>query len=98
MGAEASSEIEVVVNDPLSVGPSLRRVRQDAHLSQRELGQRIGLSQPAVARLEAGSLAPTLATVQRIATALGHDVVLRLCAANGERGPAIPAINEASDV
>ena len=48
----------------------VRTLRQARGISQSELARRIGSTQPAVARLEAGGVAPTIETLERIADAL----------------------------
>jgi ribosome-binding protein aMBF1 (putative translation factor) len=45
--------------------------RVEQGLSQAELGRILGMSQPAVARLEAGDHEPTLKTLRRISHGLG---------------------------
>jgi transcriptional regulator with XRE-family HTH domain len=41
-----------------------------------ELAQRTGTSQPSIARLERGQVSPTVITLDRIARALGTDLVI----------------------
>jgi ribosome-binding protein aMBF1 (putative translation factor) len=53
------------------VGERVRQAREGAGISQRELARRMGTSQSAVDRLEAGGVGATLTTLQRVATALG---------------------------
>jgi|HubBroStandDraft_1064217.scaffolds.fasta_scaffold101609_1 ribosome-binding protein aMBF1 (putative translation factor) len=60
------------------VGERVREAREGAGLSQRELARRMGTSQAAVARMEAGSVGATLTTLQRAATALGREVQVEL--------------------
>jgi transcriptional regulator with XRE-family HTH domain len=59
----------------------LRELRENAGLSQRELAERLECQQPAIARLESGTIRPNLATLDRIAEALGfefqHQIVSR---------------------
>jgi ribosome-binding protein aMBF1 (putative translation factor) len=50
--------------------------RADHELTQAALARRLGMSQPAVARLEAGHHEPSLATLVRLARHLG--ITLRL--------------------
>lgn len=59
-----------------SVGARLRSLRRAAGLTQSDLAQRLGTTQSAVARLEAGRQRLSLATVQRTAIELGCDVEL----------------------
>lgn len=50
---------------------SLADAREQAGLTQTEVAQRMGTTQPAVARLEAGDSDPRLSTVERYAQAVG---------------------------
>lgn len=52
--------------------------RRAAGLSQGEVAGRMGTSQPAVARLEAGQVDARMSTVQRYADAIGADLRLGL--------------------
>jgi transcriptional regulator with XRE-family HTH domain len=61
-----------------SPGKSIREMRLDTGLSQRELARRARTSQPAIARYEGGVAAPALDTLQRLAAACGREVSLRL--------------------
>lgn len=54
----------------------VRRMRRAAGLSQRDLAQRAGTSQPAIARYERGAATPSWATLQRLAAACGWRVRL----------------------
>ena len=54
----------------------VRALREAEGLSQSELARRIGSTQPAIARLEAGGVAPSIDTLQRIANALGLELVV----------------------
>lgn len=58
------------------LGVSVREHRAAAGMTQTELARRSGTSQPAIARLEAGGAEPTVATLRRIADALGVDLVV----------------------
>lgn len=49
----------------------LREARRSAGLTQRELAERAGTSQPAVARYERGTAVPTLTTLERLLLACG---------------------------
>ena len=48
--------------------------RRAAGLSQGEVAERMGTSQPAVARLEAGQVDARMSTVQRYAAAVGAQL------------------------
>ena len=60
------------------VGERIRAARETAGLSQRDLAARMGTSQAAVARLEAGGVGATLTTLQRVAVALGLELNIDL--------------------
>lgn len=66
----------------LDVGDKVRDAREAAGLSQRELAARMGTSQAAVARLEAGGVGATLTTLQKVAGALDLKVTVELSAAS----------------
>ena len=48
--------------------------RRDARLTQAELAQKIGTTQSAIARLEAGRVSPSITTLRRYAEAPGHQL------------------------
>jgi len=60
------------------VGERVREAREAAGLSQRDLAARMGTSQAAIARLEAGGVGATLTTLQRVAAALGLELNVEL--------------------
>ena len=53
-----------------------RRVRTDAGLTQAELAERMGTTQSAIARMEGGGVRPTLETLEKLARAIGSDLVV----------------------
>lgn len=52
------------------------RLRTEAGLTQAELADRIGTTQSAVARMEGGGTRPTLDTLEKVASAVGADLVV----------------------
>lgn len=62
----------------MDIATIVRQARTQAGLTQAELAERAGTSQPAVARLEAGQGSPSLATVERLVGAAGYDLGLSL--------------------
>jgi ribosome-binding protein aMBF1 (putative translation factor) len=66
----------------LEVGEQVRDAREAAGLSQRELAARMGTSQAAVARLEAGGTGATLTTLQKVAAAMDLKVTVELSTAS----------------
>lgn len=61
-----------------SFGGLLRQLRLRASLSQQQLAARLGTTQSAVARLEAGAVQPKLATLEKLAEALGEDLLVHV--------------------
>lgn len=57
-----------------SVGARLRRLRRARRLTLKELGDRAGLSESFLSQLERGRTGATIASIQRIAEALGVEV------------------------
>jgi DNA-binding XRE family transcriptional regulator len=49
-------------------------LREQTHLSQKAMAQRINTSQPAIARLETGAVDPRLSTIQRYAAGIGKRI------------------------
>ena len=62
----------------MDIAAIVRQARVEAGLSQAQLAERAGTSQPAVARLEAGEGSPSLSTVQRLVGAAGYELGLSL--------------------
>ncbi|WP_416050270.1 helix-turn-helix domain-containing protein [Cupriavidus basilensis] len=56
---------------PQLVGAAVRRHRESAGISQRELGDRVGLDRNHISRIELGSTNIALDTFEKVATALG---------------------------
>ena len=59
-------------------GYMLRQAREDASLTQAELGRRLGISQQAVAQAERWQANPTVGFMRRWADACVSELVLRL--------------------
>lgn len=66
----------------LNVGEQVRGAREVAGLSQEALAARMGTSQAAVARLEAGDVRARLTTLQKVASALDLRLIIELSPAN----------------
>lgn len=60
----------------MTAGELLREARHRAGISQRELADRAGTSQAAVAAIERDRKAPTFPTLQRLLSAAGAALVL----------------------
>ena len=57
-------------------GKVLKEARLEAGLTQAELAERLGASQPVVARLESGRANPRIATFERALAATGHRLAV----------------------
>ena len=66
-----------------SIGEELRRAREDAGLSQRQVVHAAGIAQSYLVAIEAGSAEPSLEVVEAIATALGGNVSMRFFPGTG---------------
>jgi len=62
--------------DAFDLGARVRFERERLGLTQSELAERMGTSQPTIARLEAGGVTPSLDTLHRAAEALGLELVV----------------------
>ena len=56
----------------------IRALREARGLSQRELAERVGTTQSAIARLEGGNISPSLPTLDKIAEALDAELSVSL--------------------
>jgi len=60
------------------LGKAVREMREQRGWTQATLAQASGLTQPAVARFEAGGTVPTIPVLERLANALEAELVVRL--------------------
>jgi ribosome-binding protein aMBF1 (putative translation factor) len=60
------------------IGKAVRDRRLTLGLSQVELAARAGMTQPALSRLEAGGVIPTIPLLDRISTALDADLIVEI--------------------
>jgi len=75
-------------------GENLRRVREDARLSQEELGFRAALHRTEVGELERGARVPGLDTILKLAAALSiapSELLEGMAWLSGEFGPPEPS-------
>lgn len=61
---------------------AIRARREELGWSQRQLAERAGMTQPGVARFEAGGTTPTLPLLERLASALGLAVTVSFAPAD----------------
>ena len=60
------------------IGQAIRERRLALGLSQVELATRAGMTQPALSRLEAGGVVPTIPLLERISMALDADLIVEI--------------------
>ena len=60
------------------IGQAVRERRLALGLSQTELAARAGMTQPALSRLEAGGVIPTIPLLDRISAALDADLIVQI--------------------
>lgn len=75
----------VEVPPKLALQLELRRARNAAHLTQAALARKAHVSQQAIARLENPNANPTIATLERVAQALGVQLRISLDAPEESR-------------
>ena len=60
------------------IGQAVHERRLALGLSQTELAARAGMTQPALSRLEAGGVIPTIPLLERISAALDADLIVQI--------------------
>ena len=75
----------------MNLGVSIRRIRQEKGLSQGEMQKRTGILRSYLSRVENGHTVPSLATLQRLASAMGVSLA-DFFAAEGEGASATAPI------
>ena len=62
---------------------TLRQARRAAGLTQRDLANRAGVAQPAIARIESGGVVPRVDTLDHLLRACGHNLQVATRAGTG---------------
>ena len=73
-GTPERDEMEVQLKEDLHayyLGEAIRKARQAQHLTQEQLGEKIGVQRAQISRLEKGKSVITLPTMSRVFKALG---------------------------
>lgn len=83
----AGAKLDYFRIDPtLAIAVNLRQARDKAGLTQSELATKAGVSQQQIAKLEGPGSNPKIATVEKVARALGLHFVTNLSTEIGENG------------
>jgi transcriptional regulator with XRE-family HTH domain len=77
---------------------TLAKARKSADLTQKGLSEKLGISQPYVARLEGGEANPTLGTVGILLAMLGYRLVTQTAPLSPQPMPPAIEFMEATDV
>ncbi|MGH8554065.1 MAG: helix-turn-helix domain-containing protein [Gammaproteobacteria bacterium] len=64
--------------DEFALAAAVIEARSRAGLTQEELAERMGTTQPVVARLESGRIRPSTRTLKRLAQATGSRLIIRV--------------------
>lgn len=78
MAEPGATEAYEAVRLAYELGRSVRVLREEHGWSQAQLAEACGMTQSAVARFEAGGTVPTLPVLERLAHALGVELVVQL--------------------
>ena len=71
----------------VTLGPSVRRLREEQQLSLRALAERTGFSASFLSQVENGQASPSIASMEKIATALGVTLGEFFQSAGADRQP-----------
>lgn len=82
--AEALAKIEARAEE-IHREITLAKIREELNLSQTELAQSLGISQPSIAKLENVDNDPKLSTLKRYIKALGGELSIDVTLPNGKR-------------
>ena len=77
-GARSAGLISVSIDPTLAVRLELRWARQERGLSQGQLAKLTGVTRQQISQLESPDTNPTLATLHKVASALGMEVQITL--------------------
>jgi HTH-type transcriptional regulator / antitoxin HipB len=78
LGQPAVAEAYKQTRLRFELAEAVRSRREELGWSQRQLAERAGMTQPGVARFEAGGTTPTIPVLERLAAALGLRLTIAL--------------------
>jgi ribosome-binding protein aMBF1 (putative translation factor) len=78
MAEPGADEAYAAARLAFELGKAVREMREQRGWTQARLADAAGLTQPAVARFEAGGTVPTIPVLERLACALEAELVVRL--------------------
>ena len=74
---EVKAAYDAMANE-FALAKALIAARGAADLTQKDVAERMRTTQSAVARMESGRHAPSMASLKRYATAVGHTITLEI--------------------
>lgn len=77
MSAQGAAEAHEATRLAYELGKTVRELREQRGWTQTQLAEASKMTQPAVARFEAGGTVPTIPVLERLAHALGAELVVR---------------------
>lgn len=80
--------------EEFSIAREIIRTRVAAGLSQKELAEKIGTTQSAIARLESGSHLPSVSTLRRVAEATHTRLCIELIPVGGAGSPSSETVSK----
>ena len=69
--------MDYVARTPAQLGPILRSIRAELGLTQQDAGAKVGLKQSTVSVIESDSARTSVATLYKLLSALGLELVVR---------------------
>jgi HTH-type transcriptional regulator/antitoxin HipB len=70
-------ELQIVARTPKQFTEALRRFRRKLNLSQKEVGEKVGLPQTTVSKIEKELISPSLGNLYKLLAALDLEIVIR---------------------
>lgn len=58
----------------MTIGENVKKIRKEKGLTQKELGERLGITQSAIGQFENDKTSPTITTISKIANALDVEI------------------------
>jgi len=84
---EYSASMDYLIQTPAQLAAHLRSLRNAKHLTQRQLGELVGLNQSRIAKIEHDPKLISVGQLLKILNALGTQVALRSVRGNPKKEP-----------
>ena len=90
--ASSAASVDDLSEAAKLLGARVRELRKESGMTQRDLARRIGVPRTYISKVERSKAIPTLASLDRIATALGVEARHLICDARSRRANEVAAI------